>query len=234
MRNLRMLGSSAVLATVSLFLLWTGCSPGSSGTERGAPAPRNATPGDRQQEATQGAEGLLVAPGHGTLLQDDITLRLQSGNLLVKVTPLEEWVIRLTAPDTYARLKGIADAQGNRAGRRAIGGQASLFLVSLFSYDPDVTYEPEDLLLVTRGLRSRPVGIAPITPSWGTQRLSQQETRMAVYAFDGPIDLRTDLVVEYQELRNDTWVDRILPRLEAERAKVRARGGVRSLPAGIS
>jgi hypothetical protein len=106
-----------------------------------------------------------------------------------------------------------------------MAGDPRLFLVSLFSYQPNVTYEPEDLLLVNRGLRFRPLGIAPITPSWGTQRLAQQETRMAIYAFDEGIDLGTDLVVEYQELRNDVWRGRILPLLDAERAKVRARGG---------
>jgi hypothetical protein len=167
----------------------------------------------------------LVPPGYGTLLQDAISLRLQSGDLLLKVTPLEEWVIRLTAPDTYGRLKGLADSHGPQARRGAMGDRSSLFLVSLFSYQPDVTYQPEDLLLVNRGLRYRPLGIAPVTPSWGTQRLAQQETRMAVYAFEGRVDLETDLVVEYQQLRNEVWRERILPLLEAERVKARARAG---------
>jgi len=206
-----------------LLVLMAACGPGSPDPSAGGPSPEAAEPGENPQEQSGGDAGLLVPPGYGTLLQDDITLRLQSGDLLVKVTPLEEWVIRLTAPDTYTRLRGLSQAHGDRAARRA--AEASLFLVSLFSYQPDVTYEPEDLLLVNRGLRSRPVGIAAVTPSWGTQRLAQQETRMAVYAFDGSIDLQTELVVEYKELRNETWRDRILPALEVERAKVRARGG---------
>jgi hypothetical protein len=97
--------------------------------------------------------------------------------------------------------------------------------VSFFSYVPDVTYEPEDVLLVNRGLRYRPRGIAPVTPSWGTQRLGQQETQMAVYAYDGGMDLETDLVVEYQDLRNEIWRDQIVPLLRAELAKARARAG---------
>lgn len=166
---------------------------------------------------------LLVPPGHGTLLQDDISLQLQRGELQIKVTPLAEWVIRLAAPDTYARLRGLADTYGARAGRSGVATDPSLFLVSLFSRRPDVTYEPEDLLLVNRGLRLRPLGIAAITPSWGTQRLEQQETRMAIYAFEGGIDLEADLVVEYQELRNETWRERVIPLLQAERAKALAR-----------
>ena len=157
-----------------------------------------------QEDVAEEASGLLPS-GFGTLVQDQITLRIRKEQLLIKVTPLEEWVIRLTAPDTYARLQGLARLHGDNAARGV--SSPSLFLVSLFSYQPDVTYEPEDLLLVNRGLRYRPRGIAPITPSWGTQRLGQQEARMAVYAFDGGMDLETDLVVEYQELRNEVYVD---------------------------
>jgi hypothetical protein len=187
-----------------------------------------ASPGTPELEPAREGEGtpsLLVPPGFGTLTQDQVTLRIQRGNLLIKVTPLEEWVIRLTAPDTYARLQGMVRTHGERAAGGAVSPPANLFLVSFFSYVPDVTYQPEDLLLVNRGLRYRPRGIAPVTPSWGTQRLGQQETQMAVYAYDGGMDLETDLVVEYQELRNEIWRDQIVPLLRAELAKARARAG---------
>jgi hypothetical protein len=164
-----------------------------------------------------------VPPGFGTLLQDQISLQLPRGDLPVKVTPLEEWVIRLAAPDTYARLRGLVEAHGERAARSAMTMEPSLFLVSLFSYRPDVRYEPEDLLLVNRGLRLRPLAIVPMTPSWGTQRLGQQETRMAIYAFEGGLDLEADLSVEYQELRNEVWRERVVPLLQAERARALAR-----------
>jgi hypothetical protein len=192
-----------------------GCGSGMS-TAASAPAPEG---------APEETESLLVPPGYGTLLQDQISLRLQSGDLLIKITPLDERIIRLTAPDTYERLRGLAQVHGPRATRTVGSSDPSLFLVSLFSYEPDVTYEPEDLLLVNRGLRLRPQGIAAITPSWGTQRLAQQETRMAVYAFDGGIEWEADLVAEYQQLRNEGWQDQIVPLLQAERAKVRARAG---------
>jgi hypothetical protein len=188
----------------------------------------HASPGTPELEPAQEGEetpSLLVPPGFGTLTQDQVTLRIQRGNLLIKVTPLEEWVIRLTAPDTYARLQGLVRTHGERAAGGAVSPPANLFLVSFFSYVPDVTYEPEDVLLVNRGLRYRPRGIAPVTPSWGTQRLGQQETQMAVYAYDGGMDLETDLVVEYQDLRNEIWRDQIVPLLRAELAKARARAG---------
>ncbi len=199
--------------TVALSAILLGCRPG--GPQEPAPAGR--------QEPSQADSSLMVPPGYGTLLQDEISLRLQPGDLLIKVTPLEEWVIRLTAPDTYGRLRGLVDAFGLRAERAARSPEVSLFLVSLFSYQPDVTYEPEELQLVNRGFRFPPLSIVAVTPAWGTQRLAQQETRMAIYAFGGGIDLQADLVVQYRDLRNDQWRDRILPLLEAERAKARAR-----------
>jgi hypothetical protein len=170
-----------------------------------------------------GEASLLVPPGFGTLLQDQISLQLQRGDLQIKVTPLEEWVIRLAAPDTYARLRGLVEVHGDRVARSAMTREPSLFLVSLFSYRPDVVYEPEDLLLVNRGLRLRPRGIVPITPSWETQRLGQQETRMAIYAFEGGIELEADLSVEYQELRNEIWRERVFPLGRAKCASSRAR-----------
>jgi hypothetical protein len=207
--------STAALSIWLSFFLLPACAPGAPDIDT--------TPGPAGGSAQEKPD--LLPPGFGTLLQDQVSLRLQSGSLLIKITPLEESIIRLTAPDTYERLRGLAEIHGPRAARTAFSSEPSLFLVSLFSYVPDVTYEPEDLLLVNRGLRLRPQGIAPITPSWGTQRLGQQETRMAIYAFEGGIEWEADLVAEYQQLRNEGWVDQVWPILEAERAKVRARAG---------
>lgn len=201
------------VTTAALAGLLLACGPG-------GPRPPASTP---PSSPSQADSSLMVPPGYGTLLQDQISLRLQPGNLLIKVTPLEEWVIRLTAPDTYDRLRGLVDAFGVQAERAARTPDVSLFLVSLFSYQPDVTYEPEELQLVNRGFRFRSLAIVPVTPAWGTQRLAQQETRMAIYAFGEGIDFEADLVVQYQDLRNDQWRDRVLHLLEAERAKVRAR-----------
>lgn len=47
---------------------------------------------------------------------------------------------------------------------------------------------------------------------------------MAVYAFPDGIGLEQDLEVEYQELRSRDW-DRVLPVIEAEWARFRARQG---------
>jgi citrate lyase gamma subunit len=167
-------------------------------------------------------EELLVPPGYGTLRQEEITLSLQSGDLQIKVTPLDETIVRLTAPDTYQRLHSLARSRSTEIEAQSLRRDPRLFLVSFFSYAPNVTYQPEDLNLLNLGLRYRPSAIVPITPGWRIQRLDQQETQMAIYAFDPRIDLETDLEVEYREVIESGW-DRILARVEAERARVRVR-----------
>ncbi len=200
---------SAALCALALTLVGAnGC--GGVGAAAGVGQPPG-PPGERP----------LVPAGYGTLIQDEFTLTLESGALRVKVTPLAESVIRLAAPDTYERLAGLAGSS-----RSAIGSEGdddpSLFLVSFFTRDPTVRYEPESVHIVNRGLRYRPVAIRAITPGWGEQRLRQEEAQMAVYAFDAAIDLEITLAVEYEGARDMSW-EGILTRLELERARVRAR-----------
>ena len=95
----------------------------------------------------------------------------------------------------------------------------------MFSRDPTITYEPPNLHIVNGGLRYRPTAIQAITPGWGGgQRLRQEETQLAIYAFDPGIKLEISLTVEYENARDTSW-QTILNRLEAECARVRARIG---------
>ena len=197
----------------ALLVVLAGCAGAGMGTGTG----QSAGPTGRQ-----GADP-LVPPGYGTLAQVEFTLELESGALQIQITPLDESVIRLAAPDTYQRLTGIAAAAGSSIRSRA-QEESRLFLVSMFSRAPTVTYEPENLHIVNGGLRYRPIAIQAITPGWGGQRLRQQETQLAVYAFDPGIELEIALIVEYEGIRDTSWQN-ILNRLEAERARVRARIG---------
>ncbi len=163
-----------------------------------------------------------VPPGFGTLKQDQFTVSLRSGALLVKVTPLTESVIRLAAPDTYTRLHALAESVRPEAERRLPGGEPQLFLVSLFSYQPDVPFQPEDLQLIATGRTLRPAAILPRTSGWGRQRLGQQEAQAAVYVFEGPIGYGQSLIVRNGMDQRGAGAD-IVPVLDEERGKVVAR-----------
>ncbi len=163
--------------------------------------------------------GALPPPGFGTLRQEDVSITLTSGDLQLMVTPLHESVTRVTAPDTERRLAGMAEAH------RASGGEGTaLFLVSFFSEQPDVRFVPEDVQLISRGIRLRPGTITPVTPTWGQRRVRQRQTEMAVYSFVGEVDLESDLILAYGLEQSRAWSS-ILPLIQAERALARARAG---------
>jgi hypothetical protein len=146
-------------------------------------------------------------------------MSLKSRDLEIQVTPLEEEVTRVTAPDTYERLSGIASAH-----RPSAPAGSRLFLVSFFSNEAGVRFAPDEVQLLSRGFRTRAL-ILPVTPSWGEHRLTQQRTEMAVYAFPPDLDLEGDLVLVYGLEETTAW-STILPRIQAERARARARAGI--------
>lgn len=171
-------------------------------------------------------------PGRGTLHQDQFTIQLRSGALLVKVTPLAEEVIVLAAPDTYERLHALAESQAGAAtaalsgaGALIDGNHPRLFLVSFFSRERDTPFEPEALHLTQQGQLYRPVMIRPLTPGWGAARLPHQEVRNAVYGFGAALDLTLPFTVDYDLSASEEW-GRILRRLQVERGRVGAAGSL--------
>jgi len=181
------------------------------------------SPGAAANPAAVAPQDTLLPPGYGTLKQDQVTVALRSGPLLLKVTPLSESVIRLLAPDTYNRLHGLAESRREDASSRLMR-PAELFLVSFYSYQPDVTFQPEDLQLLHQGQLLRPVAIFPITTGWGSQRLQQQDNQSALYAFESPIDYEQPLTVRYGPEQADGWRT-VIPLLRAERNRVLSQVG---------
>src|SRR5688500_486249 len=155
---------------IALMLISVGCASG----------PR---PSQAQAPAVAVDTASLVPVGLGTLKQDEFTMGLRSGALLVKVTPLDEAIIRMAAPDTYTRLHALRSSRQADAASRSNTEAPELFLVSFFSYEPDVTSQPEDVQIQHQGRQMRAAAILPLTPTWGKGRLSQQEVATAIYAF---------------------------------------------------
>ena len=168
---------------------------------------------------------LLVPPGYGSLLQDDVTLAVRAEAILLKVTPLEEWVLRLTAPDTWSRLSALAAAHRDEMARRTGVERPKLFLVSFFGAAPGAEFRPDDVRLQSRGRTLRPLLVRPITSGWGEERVGQGATQMAVYAFPSEIDLEQPLGVEYVGVTSSPW-EEVLRRLDVERGRARSRAGL--------
>lgn len=154
----------------------------------------------------------------GTLRQDEISITLRAGPLRIEVTPLLPWVLEAAAPDTQARLARIAEEHGAALAEGSGGPDPVLMLVTLSALQPDTEFRPGDLHMVARGLRERPLAIRGISPGWGTGRVGQQRTAVAVYAYPGTMDLTRELTVEYGAFSDGSWVN-IVPRIEAERGR---------------
>jgi hypothetical protein len=164
----------------------------------------------------------MVPAGYGTLKFDDITVSIRQDALLVKATPLDEGVIRLLAPDSYERYHSLAASRRADAESATGGRHPELFMVTFFSYQADVDYQPEDLQLSHQGRLLRAVKIIPITSNFGRQRLAQQESQSAIFVFDEPINYDLRLIVRYGTNDNDGW-SRVIPKLEVERSRVRTK-----------
>jgi hypothetical protein len=170
----------------------------------------------------------LPPAGFGTLSQDDITIALElpEGNLFIKATPLTEWVIRMTAPDTYRRLNGYKVSRGeqirNTARRNGERGWPLVMFVSFYTIAVESTYEPYDLQIRAQNVVFRPFDIIPVTPDFNRERLRQQESQIALYLFDGDIDLDLPIVVEYDRRESGRWGG-IRSVLDREMAKVMSR-----------
>ena len=185
-----------------------------------APAPPLEAPsaGLASPPGLRSATGEAGAARSGSLRQDQISVRMTAGDLLIEVTPLAPWVLEAAAPDTRRRLERIAAARRRALGEQTEEERAVFFLVAFSTDRSAATFEPGDLHLISRGLRERPVSVEPITPNWGSRQLPQRGAALAVYAYRGAVDLSRELVVAYQGTEDASWA-RILATIEAERAR---------------
>lgn len=170
--------------------------------------------------------GSLPPAGFGTRSQDDITVQLANGPVQIKMVPLEEWVIRLTAPDTYARLNSYKTSRSaeiiEAASRRGERGWPLVAFVTFFTREQEEVYQPLDLQIQSQGAIYRPIDVLSISPDFGSGRLPQQSARIALYLFSGDIDLNLPMTVLYQQGSSAAWGS-IRTILDRERSLVLSR-----------
>jgi hypothetical protein len=188
-------------------------SGGSSGLAR--PATAQQPPADQ-----------LPPTGFGTLHLDDIALLFETGDLRIRVLPMDERVIRLLAPDSYGSLSGlkrVKAAEIEETARRYGLADPALFSVSFYGLRERAVFSPEELSLQSRGQFFRPIGFVPLSPDWGERQLSQRGTAIAIVLFEPGMALfEDDLVVSYQGASTRAWGS-VAKVLEAERSAVLAR-----------
>jgi hypothetical protein len=174
--------------------------------------------------AQRGSEA-LPPPGFGTLKMDDIALLFETAELRIRVLPLDERVLRLLAPDSYTSLSGLKRlkaAEVDSAARRYGVTQPSLFLITVFALQDQVSFTPEDFTVESRGRLFRPIGFAPLSARWGERRLDRRGEAVAVTLFEADIEPFEDLTISYGTASTSAW-SRIVRRLDTERAAALSR-----------
>ena len=173
--------------------------------------------------AAQAAD--LPPAGFGSLRQDQVAVLITTGNLAVRVLPLDERVLRLLAPDTYSSLHALVQskAAAMAADARAAGqDSAAAFFVTFFGLQPQVTFVADQVSIQSQGIFYRPLRIIPLSPQWNDARLDQRQQASAIYLFDPAIPVLQTFTVFYGD-QNSASFDNSITLLQSERARVLAR-----------
>jgi hypothetical protein len=216
----------AVVAGAALMHASAGCAqqPPATGSRPTTPS----TPAAASADTT--GTGLVPA-GFGTLRQDNIAIPLQLPGVLVKLTPLDESVIRTLSPDSYRAFRELAESKRPAITRLASQHgllRGSLWHVSFYGLAPDARFSPLELTVTVAGRDYRPVEVLPLSTGFGEQRLQPRETQTALYLFDDALDVNQPLIVSLGSDRNESWSAK-LKTIEQERVLIRSRaqGAVR-------
>jgi hypothetical protein len=188
----------------------------------------SAAPGTPATPAVVAADtngGGLVPAGFGTLRQDDVAIKLQLSDVLVKLTPLDESVIRTLSPDSYRALRELAESR--RAAITRLASQhgllrGSVWYVSFYGLAPEARFSPLELTVSSAGRDFRPVEVLPLSSGFGSQRLQPRETQSALYLFDDALDVNQPLIVSLSNTQNASWTA-ALRVIERERVLIRSR-----------
>jgi hypothetical protein len=171
------------------------------------------------------AQAGMPPPGMGSLRQEDLAVRLDARNVQLRVLPLNEFILRLLAPDSYRShhaLRAAQDEEILRTAQQYGVAQPVVFLVTVYATAEQAPFDPELLTVTSRGRYFRPIGILPLSPQWNQHRVAQGETASAIYRYEDGVALLEPLTMDYDGSSSDQW-SRALPSIEQERARLAAR-----------
>jgi hypothetical protein len=174
--------------------------------------------------AQQGTDSLVggLPTGRGRLRLDDITLTWTSGTLQIRLTPLDERVLRLLAPDGYAAMRAQLQAVQPRIDTIAMMAgvrEPGVALVVFHAVAPGTRFDPRLLNLTVRGQQLRPIGTIPLSGAFSNQQLDVRDQAIGLVLFSQPIPVTEAFGASYAGSSNNSW-DQRLTRFDAERTRI--------------
>lgn len=174
----------------------------------------------------------LPPAGFGSLKQDQVAVTLTVGNIAVRVLPLDERVIRMLAPDSYASLHALAQSKAAAiaaAARDAGRDSVEAFYVTFYALQPQAAFVADQVSIQSLGSFYRPLAILPLSPLWNDARLDQRQQASAIYLFEPSIPVSQTFTVFYGDQYSASF-DNSLALLQTERARVLARAAQQPHP----
>jgi hypothetical protein len=159
--------------------------------------------------------------GEGILETEDISVVLQGSGLWIRITPMEDEILRYCTEDTRRTYSKMIDTQGESLKK---DGESNFikFLVLFQGRSENETYfDPTELNISHQGKLYKPEKILPISSTFDKRILKLYETpEMAIYAFNKEIDLDLSLRFQYKDLNSNKW-DEIIKTVEDAKLQVR-------------
>jgi hypothetical protein len=183
-----------------------------------------------QAGASEPNASALIPAGFGSLRQENIAIKLELPDLIVRITPLDESVIRTLSPDSYRALHDQVESRRPALTRLAAQHglqRGSVWQVEFFGLAPDARFSPQELTVTAVGRDYRPVEVLPLSSGFGSQRLQPRERQVALYLFDDAVDVNQSLTVSFGTQQSSAWQD-ILRDVERERAAIGSRASGKS------
>lgn len=170
----------------------------------------------------------MIPAGFGSLRQEDISITVATNALRVRALPLDEDIIRTLAPDSYRSMQGLRESKRaaiDAIARRTGASTVDLWYVNFYNQQQgEAPIAPRDITLTNQGRDFKPVDIIPITQGIGELRVKQGQTETAILVFDASVNPNQPLTMRIGTQTGANW-ESVLQRVEAERSKIRARGG---------
>lgn len=170
----------------------------------------------------------IIPAGFGSLRQEDISIIVAANALRVRALPLDEDFIRTLAPDSYRSMQGLRESKRtaiDEATRRAGTATVDLWYVNFYNQQQgEAPIAPRDVILTNQGRDFKPIDVIAITPGIGELRVRQGQTESAILVFDASINPNQPLTMRIGTQTGGNW-ESVLQRVEAERSRIRSRGG---------
>ncbi len=179
----------------------------------------------QEQARGQGAPTRLPQPGYGTLTQDDVSLRVRTGDLEVRFIPLDRAVLVLLAPDAWESLRSLMASRRpaiDSVARASGVSRPGLALVSFFGQRTNARFDPQSLTLTIRNRVFQPLGIVPFTPRFTSQQLNVREQVSAIFLFEEDLPVSDSFSISYGGVASEDWRNK-QPALDRERVRVAVR-----------